>query len=54
MAANVTAPPVPVEDRRWKIVNATMRRLGYSKSAPIETLHTVQETLGCLDEIRRD
>src|SRR5512137_2941877 len=50
MATIATAPPMPAEDRRWKIVNATMRRLGYSKAALIETLHTVQETFGYLDD----
>ena len=43
-------PPQPSEDRRWKLVDATMRRLGYQRSALIETLHTVQEVFGCLDE----
>jgi bidirectional [NiFe] hydrogenase diaphorase subunit len=51
MVTNLTAPALPAEDRRWKIVNATMRRLGYSKSALIETLHTVQETFGYLDDV---
>jgi bidirectional [NiFe] hydrogenase diaphorase subunit len=51
MATNITTPALPAEDRRWKIVHATMRRLGYSKSALIETLHTVQETFGYLDDV---
>ena len=51
MVTNLTAPALPAEDRRWKIVNATMRRLGYSKAALIETLHTVQETFGYLDDV---
>ena len=41
---------MPAEDRRWKIVNATMRRHGYSPNALIETLHTVQEAFGYLDD----
>src|SRR5512137_1886406 len=51
MVTNLTAPVLPAEDRRWKIVNATMRRLGYSPNALIETLHTVQETFGYLDDV---
>lgn len=40
----------PSDDKRWKIVNATMRRNGSDAHALIETLHTVQETFGFLDE----
>lgn len=40
----------PNDDKRWRIVNATMRRHGYSGGALIETLHTVQESFGFLDE----
>jgi len=40
----------PSDDKRWRIVEATMRRNGYRRSALIETLHTVQETFGFLDE----
>jgi len=40
----------PTDDKRWKIVNATMRRNGYRRDALIETLHTVQESFGYLDE----
>ena len=39
----------PSEDKRWKIVGATMRRHGYSRNALIETLHTVQQSFGFLD-----
>lgn len=41
---------MPSEDKRWKIVNATMRRHGFQSDALIETLHTVQEAFGFLDE----
>ncbi|MBK1694470.1 hydrogenase HoxE [Chromatium weissei] len=44
-------PPSPSEDKRWKLVNATMRRHGYAAHALIETLHSVQEAFGFLDEI---
>jgi len=40
----------PNDDKRWRIVNVTMRRLGYSPSALIETLHAVQKSFGYLDE----
>lgn len=43
-----TIPP-PSEDRRWRLVGATMRRHGYRPSALIETLHTVQESFGYVD-----
>ncbi len=43
-------PSPPSADKRWKIVNATMRRHGYKPHALIETLHTVQEAFGYLDE----
>ncbi len=39
----------PSEDKRWKIVAATMRRHGFSRNALIETLHTVQQSFGFLD-----
>jgi bidirectional [NiFe] hydrogenase diaphorase subunit len=41
--------PLPSEDKRWKIVDAKMRRLGYKGHALIETLHAVQESFGYLD-----
>ncbi len=37
------------EDRRWRLVNRTMRLHGYQPDALIETLHTVQESFGFLD-----
>jgi bidirectional [NiFe] hydrogenase diaphorase subunit len=43
------APPDP-QDKRWRIVDATMRKLGHQSRALIETLHTVQEAFGYLDE----
>ena len=38
------------DDTRWRIVLATMRRNGFQRSALIETLHTVQESFGYLDD----
>jgi bidirectional [NiFe] hydrogenase diaphorase subunit len=40
----------PSDDKRWKIVEATARRHGKESHALIETLHTVQECFGYLDE----
>jgi len=45
-----TRPALPSDDKRWKLVNATMRRNGYAGHALIETLHSVQEGFGYLDE----
>ncbi len=43
-------PQPPSNDKRWKIVEATARRHGREPHALIETLHTVQESFGYLDE----
>ncbi|HLU10641.1 MAG TPA: bidirectional hydrogenase complex protein HoxE [Oceanobacillus sp.] len=40
----------PSEDKRWRLVTVTMRRHGYKPHALIETLHTVQEAFGYIDE----
>ncbi len=40
----------PSDDKRWRIVQATMRRNGFARHSLIETLHTVQESFGFLDE----
>lgn len=42
-------PAPPSADPRWKMVDATMRKLGYRSDALIEALHTVQENFGYLD-----
>jgi bidirectional [NiFe] hydrogenase diaphorase subunit len=44
-------PQPPSSDKRWKIIEATARRHGKEPHALIETLHTVQECFGYLDEI---
>jgi bidirectional [NiFe] hydrogenase diaphorase subunit len=43
-------PDLPSDDKRWKLVNATMRRNGYAEHALIESLHSVQDAFGFLDE----
>ncbi|MCX7019756.1 MAG: bidirectional hydrogenase complex protein HoxE [bacterium] len=50
MPALLGKPTMPSDDKRWRIVDATMRRNGYRQSALIETLHTLQETFGFLEE----
>jgi bidirectional [NiFe] hydrogenase diaphorase subunit len=49
MSVNLKKPTAPSSDNRWKLVDATMRRHGYDPRALIETLHTVQECFGYLD-----
>lgn len=41
----------PSEDKRWRIVGATMRKHGFTPDALIETLHSAQETFGFLDDV---
>ncbi|MGA7255079.1 MAG: NAD(P)H-dependent oxidoreductase subunit E [Terracidiphilus sp.] len=45
-----TPPSLPSDDKRWKIVNGTMRKNGFARHALIETLHTVQSSFGYLDD----
>ncbi len=40
----------PSDDKRWRVVDATMRRHGYGPYALIEALHAVQQAFGYLDE----
>ena len=48
--AAFTPPPLPSDDKRWKIVAGTMRKNGFARHALIETLHTVQSSFGYLDD----
>jgi bidirectional [NiFe] hydrogenase diaphorase subunit len=50
MATYVANPSAPNQDERWKLVDATMRRMGQQSRGLIETLHTVQEAFGYLDQ----
>lgn len=50
MATHNAKPAPPDQDKRWKLVDATMRRTGQHSRSLIETLHTVQEAFGYLDE----
>ncbi|NNM86743.1 MAG: bidirectional hydrogenase complex protein HoxE [Phycisphaerales bacterium] len=47
-APPVTAPPT--SDKRWKIVETVMRRNDFEPEALIESLHSVQQSFGYLDE----
>ena len=49
MGTSFRKPVAPSEDKRWKIVDATMRRHGSQSHALIEVLHQVQEAFGFLD-----
>lgn len=49
MRAEMSLTP-PNDDKRWKLVQARMRRLGFQASALIETLHSVQEAFGYLEK----
>ena len=51
MRPNIAKPAAPSQDKRWKIVDATMRRVGQQPRGLIESLHTVQEAFGYLDEV---
>jgi bidirectional [NiFe] hydrogenase diaphorase subunit len=44
-------PDPPSDDKRWKLVDVTMRRNGYTGHALIETLHTVQSSFGYIDDV---
>ena len=43
-------PSPPSDDKRWKIVETRMRRMGDRPAALIEALHAAQEAFGYLDE----
>jgi bidirectional [NiFe] hydrogenase diaphorase subunit len=40
----------PSDDKRWKIIVATMRKLGNQHNALIEALHSLQQVFGFLDK----
>jgi bidirectional [NiFe] hydrogenase diaphorase subunit len=50
MSTYVAKPVAPSQDKRWKLVDAAIRRMGQQSRGLIETLHTVQEAFGYLDE----
>ena len=48
MLGYASKPAPPSADKRWKIVDAAMRRHGYSSDSLIEVLHAAQESFGFL------
>ena len=50
MPALYAKPAPPSDDKRWKIVETRMRRMGDRPAALIEALHAAQEAFGFLDE----
>ena len=49
MSMPVATTQTPSDDRRWRTVDARMRRVGRRPDALIEVLHSVQEAFGYLD-----
>jgi bidirectional [NiFe] hydrogenase diaphorase subunit len=49
VAVGTAIPEAPSDDRRWRIVETRMRRLGQRPDALIEVLHEAQEAFGYLD-----
>ena len=49
MAVPHANPVAPNDDKRWKIVETRMRRLGNRPDALIEALHSAQEAFGYID-----
>jgi bidirectional [NiFe] hydrogenase diaphorase subunit len=49
MPTRYVKPAAPSDDKRWKIVETRMRRLGDRPEALIEALHAAQEAFGYLD-----
>jgi bidirectional [NiFe] hydrogenase diaphorase subunit len=50
MRVDTKKPAPPSTDKRWKLVDAAMRRNGYQPHGLIEALHQVQESFGYVDE----
>ena len=49
MAVATAMPAAPSDDKRWRIVETPMRRLGQRPDALIEGLHAAPEAFGFLD-----
>ena len=47
-----TAPRRPSDDRRWKVVDARRRRLGYRPDAVVEALHSAQDSFGFPTDVK--
>ena len=49
MPVTQVKPAAPSDDKRWRIVETRMRRLGNRPDALIEALHSVQDAFGSID-----
>ena len=49
MPAAIDSPKAPSDDKRWRIVETRMRRLGNQPDALVEALHSTQEAFGFLE-----
>lgn len=50
MAVLRAKPAAPTDDKRWRIVEMRMRRLGNRPDALIEALHSAQEAFGYIND----
>lgn len=50
MAVSAARADLPSDDKRWRIVETRMRRLGNRRDALIEALHSTQEAFGYIDD----
>lgn len=50
MPARTARPLAPSDDKRWRIIETRMRRLGNRPDALIEALHSAQEAFGYIDD----
>ena len=50
MVTDIKKIEPPTSDKRWRMVDNTMRKHGYKADALIETLHTMQECFGFLED----
>jgi bidirectional [NiFe] hydrogenase diaphorase subunit len=50
VSVHTARPEAPSDDKRWRIVETRMRRLGNRPDALIEALHSTQEAFGYLDD----
>ncbi len=49
-AVRSAKPAAPNDDKRWRIVETRMRRLGNRPDALVEALHSAQEAFGYIDD----
>jgi bidirectional [NiFe] hydrogenase diaphorase subunit len=47
--STAVAPAPPTDDKKWKMIDARIRRRGRTPDALIEVLHAVQEAFGFLE-----